>query len=61
VAEALVAARVGELAVPTLTDQESPADLLAADTEFDPDAAAAGGMHYERLDQLAMEHLLGAR
>ena len=30
-------------------------------SDFDPEAAAARGMHYERLDQLALEHLLGAR
>ena len=28
---------------------------------FDVDAMAARGMHFERLDQLAMEHLLGVR
>ena len=27
----------------------------------DPDAVAARGHRYERLDQLAMEHLLGVR
>jgi hypothetical protein len=27
----------------------------------DLDAAAARGFHYEHLDQLALEHLLGAR
>jgi xylose isomerase len=29
--------------------------------QFDLDALAARGMHFERLDQLAMEHLLGVR
>mgnify|MGYP006988177580 CR=1 FL=1 len=29
--------------------------------EFDVDAAAARGMAFEHLDQLAMDHLLGAR
>jgi xylose isomerase len=65
VAEALAAARVGELATPTLAPGETAADLLDADSGpdsgFDPEAAAARGMHYERLDQLAMDHLLGAR
>jgi xylose isomerase len=61
VAEAMAAARIGELATPTLADGESPADLLTSGTDFDPEQAAARGMHFERLDQLAMEHLLGAR
>jgi xylose isomerase len=29
--------------------------------DVDPEAAGARGMHYERLDQLALEHILGAR
>jgi xylose isomerase len=29
--------------------------------DFDPEAAGARGMHYEWLDQLALEHILGAR
>ena len=36
-------------------------DELLADDSFDPDAAARQGRGYERLDQLAVEHLLGAR
>jgi xylose isomerase len=59
VAEALDAARVGELAVPTLGAGETLADLRAQ--THDPDALAARGLHFERLDQLAMEHLLGVR
>jgi xylose isomerase len=59
VAEALEAARVGELAVPTLGEGESIADLRAE--SHDPDAMAERGLHFERLDQLAMEHLLGVR
>ncbi|GAA4870769.1 xylose isomerase [Saccharopolyspora cebuensis] len=58
VQEALAAARVPELAVPTVAPGETPADLLA-DTDFDVEAAAARGMHYERLDQLALDHLMG--
>jgi xylose isomerase len=64
VAEALAAARVPELARPTLADGESYADLLAdrsAFEEFDVEAAAARGAGAVRLSQLALEHLLGAR
>ncbi len=59
VGEALSAARVEQLAVPTLGEGEPLADLR--DEAFDVDAAARRGMHFERLDQLAMEHLLGVR
>lgn len=61
VGEALAAARVPELARSTLDPGENPEALLTADDEFDPDAAAARGMHYEQLDQLALEHLMGLR
>jgi len=64
VREALTAARLDELARPTLGAGESLSDLLAdrgAFEEFDTDAAARRGMAFERLDQLAMDHLLGAR
>ena len=59
VAEALEAARVTELALPTLAPGES-LDHLRAEA-FDIDALATRGMKFERLDQLAMEHLLGVR
>jgi xylose isomerase len=59
VAEALEASRVGELAVPTLGEGES-LDVLRAEA-FDPAAMGRRGMHFERIDQLAMEHLLGVR
>jgi xylose isomerase len=59
VAEAMAAARVGELREPTLGDGESLEDLRKE--ALDVDAAGARGMHFERLDQLAMEHLLGVR
>ncbi|MFE0463881.1 xylose isomerase [Kitasatospora sp. NPDC058965] len=62
VQEALRAARLDELAVPSAAD--GLAGLLAdrsAFEEFDVDAAAARGMAFEQLDQLAYEHLLGAR
>ncbi|GAA4842332.1 xylose isomerase [Saccharopolyspora rosea] len=60
VQEALEAARVPELATPTLAPGEGHADLLAED-DFDVDRAASRGMHYERLDQLALDHLMGVR
>jgi xylose isomerase len=59
VQEALAASRVDQLSVPTLGADETYASL--ADDAFDLEAAAARGFHYERLDQLAIEHLLGAR
>ncbi|HSK28239.1 MAG TPA: xylose isomerase [Jiangellales bacterium] len=57
--EALAAARVPELAEPTLGSGESLDDLRAE--RHDIDALAARGMAFERLDQLAMDHLLGVR
>jgi xylose isomerase len=59
VTAARVAARVSELAVPTLAAGESLADLRAE--TFDPHALGERGLEFERLDQLAMEHLLGVR
>ncbi|MFE2870275.1 xylose isomerase [Embleya sp. NPDC059259] len=56
---ALAAAGAADLARPTLEPGETAAQLAL--DEFDPDAAAARGCGYERLDQLAIEHLLGAR
>ncbi|MGW7458109.1 xylose isomerase [Streptomyces sp. NPDC054797] len=59
---ALAASRLPELALPTAAD--GLAGLLAdrsAFDEFDVDAAAQRGMAFEQLDQLALEHLLGAR
>jgi xylose isomerase len=64
VADALAAARVPELATPTLAEGESYDDLLAdrsAFEDFDADAAAARGAGAVRLAQLAVEHLVGAR
>ncbi|MDT9686860.1 xylose isomerase [Streptomyces sp. P9(2023)] len=60
--EALVASRLPELAVPTAPD--GLAGLLAdtgAYEDFDVTAAAERSMAFERLDQLALEHLLGVR
>jgi xylose isomerase len=59
VRQARADARVDELASPTLGPGESLADVRAED--HDLDALAARGMAFERLDQLAMEHLLGVR
>ncbi|SEM22776.1 xylose isomerase, partial [Streptacidiphilus jiangxiensis] len=62
VVAALTAARLPELALPTA--QDGLAGLLAdrdAFEDFDVDTAARRGMAFEVLDQLAMEHLLGAR
>ncbi|MDK1474636.1 xylose isomerase [Streptomyces sp. 549] len=64
VRQALRDSRLDELALPTLEPGESAADLLADATafeKFDLDGHAARGMAFERLDQLAMDHLLGAR
>ncbi|GAA3723942.1 xylose isomerase [Spinactinospora alkalitolerans] len=59
VAEALEAARVAELSQPTLGAGESLSDLLAE--EIDLDAVGERGYHFERLDQLALDHLFGVR
>jgi xylose isomerase len=64
VQEALAAAKVAELAQPTLSEGETYADLLADRTafeDFDPDAAGAQGFGFVHLNQLAAEHALGAR
>jgi xylose isomerase len=64
VQEALRTARYGELAEPTLAENESYEDLLAdrsAFEEFDADAAGERGYGLARLSQLAVEHLTGAR
>jgi xylose isomerase len=57
VEQALVDARVGELAVPTLAEGETLADVRAE--SFDAETAARRGMAFEALDQLALEHLYG--
>ena len=62
---AFEASRVGELSVPTLADGETYAELLADRSAFeDFDAAAyfgGKGFGFVRLQQLATEHLMGAR
>src|SRR6478609_7013709 len=59
VQQALKDARLDQLGVPSLAAGETVADLRAE--TFDPDAAALRGMAFERLDQLALEHLYGVR
>src|SRR3954453_2237615 len=59
VQQALKDARVDELAQTSLAAGETVAALRAE--SFDPDAAALRGMAFERLDQLALEHLYGVR
>lgn len=60
----MAAAGVPDLAVPTLAPGETTADLLADPTafeSFDVDASGARSHGATVLDQLALEHLLGAR
>jgi xylose isomerase len=61
IAAALVEASVAELAQPTVGrySAESAAELAAA--PGDPNALATRGYHNERLDQLVMELIMGAR
>jgi xylose isomerase len=65
VQEALAASRVPEIQVPTLAPGETYDDLLADRSsfeDFDADAYFNGkGFGFVRLQQLATEHLLGAR
>ncbi|MBA3529873.1 MAG: xylose isomerase [Propionibacteriaceae bacterium] len=65
VQEALAAARVGELVEPTLDAGEGYDDLVADASAYeDFDAGAyfnAHGFGFVRLQQLALEHLMGAR
>lgn len=59
---ALRASRLDELAQATAADglENLLADRTAFE-DFDAETAAARGMAFEHLDQLAMDHLLGAR
>ncbi len=64
VKEALEAAGVYELSKPTLDEGESLADFLANPAAFedvDVDALGAREYHFVRLNQLALEHAIGAR
>ncbi|MBP2708643.1 xylose isomerase [Microbispora sp. RL4-1S] len=59
VQEALVASKLTELAQPTVAEGETYDDVLAE--SIDVDEVAARGFHFTRLNQLAIEHLLGVR
>ena len=59
VQEALKAARVDQLAIPTLGEGET-LDALRAEA-FDPDSAGKRSMGFVRIDQLGLEHLMGVR
>jgi xylose isomerase len=64
VQEALATSRVAELTEPTLGAGETWQDLLADRSsyeDYDADAAGAKGFAFVRLNQLAVEHALGAR
>jgi len=57
---ALEAARVAELSEPTMTSGETWAELQEWALP-DPDVLAQRGAGFEKLDQLALEHLYGVR
>jgi xylose isomerase len=64
VREALTAARVAELAQPTLGEGETHSELLAdrsAFEDYDIDRARAQGYGFARVQRRAIEHLLGVR
>jgi xylose isomerase len=64
VQEAMAAAGWPSLATPTLAAGETLSELLAdrsAYEDFDPAAAGLREVNIERLDQLAIEHVLGVR
>jgi xylose isomerase len=61
---ALAASLVPELSTPTLNPGETVADLAgdrSAFEDFDLDGVAARGFGFVHLNQLALEHLMGAR
>ena len=61
---ALTESGIGELAQPTLGANESVSDLLADPTafeDFDADKVGQHGFGFVHLNQLAVEHALGAR
>jgi xylose isomerase len=57
VKEAMLESRIDQLALPTLEKGETWKDLEK--DSLDIGAAAARGYGYERIDQLALEHLMG--
>lgn len=65
VIDAMKESRIDQLALPTIEAGESWRDLLDPSSggieSFDPELAGARGYGYEKLDQLAIEHLIGVR
>ena len=61
IAAALVAASVPELAEPTVGAYSADAAAALRSAPGDPNVLAVRGYHNERLDQLVMELLMGAR
>ncbi len=64
VQEALAASKVAELSIPTMAPGETYSDLLADPTaweNYDVDGPGERGYGFIHLNQLALEHLLGAR
>ena len=59
VQEAMAYAGVLDLAKPTLDEGESLEQFLATDDGFDPEKAAERDFGFVRLNQLAVEHLIG--
>jgi xylose isomerase len=59
VINAMAESNIPGLAEPTLAPGETWRDL--AKDSFDVEAAGKRGYHYEALDQLALEHLMGAK
>ncbi|GIH27473.1 xylose isomerase [Acrocarpospora phusangensis] len=59
VQEARAASLVPDLSLPTLGEGESLDQLLAE--QSDPEELAKRGFHFTRLNQLALEHLMGVR
>ena len=59
----MTTAGVATLTQPTLNPGETLTDLRAATdvTDFDPDTTAEHGYGFVQLNQLALEHLVGAR
>jgi xylose isomerase len=59
VQEAMGYSGVFELSEATLAPGETPMDLVSAPDDFDPDKAAQRDFGFVRLQQLAVEHLVG--
>lgn len=59
VKEAMLESHIDQLAVPTLSAGENWKDIEAS--TIDVELAGARGYGYEKIDQLALEHLMGVR